>query len=106
VYPELKGVGDIDNAMINLKFVNNALGNIDVSRNAVYGYDIRTEVLGSEGGLLIGTLQQTSTLVMTRQGITHDTVPYFMERFGDAYAAEIRDFVACIIEDRPPSVTA
>jgi inositol 2-dehydrogenase len=105
VYPELKGVGDIDNAMINLKFVNNALGNIDVSRNAVYGYDIRTEVLGSEGGLLIGTLQQTSTLVMTRQGITHDTVPYFMERFGDAYAAEIRDFVACIIEDRPPSVT-
>jgi predicted dehydrogenase len=38
---ELKDVGDIDNAMINLKFVNNALGNIDVSRNAVYGYDIR-----------------------------------------------------------------
>jgi inositol 2-dehydrogenase len=105
VYPELKEVGDIDNAMINLKFVNNALGNIDVSRNAVYGYDIRTEVLGSEGGLLIGKLQQTSTLVMTPQGVTHDTVPYFMERFGEAYAAEIRDFVACILEDRPPSVT-
>jgi inositol 2-dehydrogenase len=105
VYPELKEVGDIDNAMINLKFVNNALGNIDVSRNAVYGYDIRTEVLGSEGGLLIGKLQQTSTLVMTRQGVTHDTVPYFMERFGEAYAAEIRDFVACILENRPPSVT-
>ena len=105
VYPELKEVGDIDNAIINFKFVNNALGNIDVSRNAVYGYDIRTEVLGSEGGLLIGKLQQTSTLVMTRQGVTHDTVPYFMERFGEAYAAEIRDFVACILENRPPSVT-
>ncbi len=105
VYPELKEVGDIDNAMINLKFVNNALGNIDVSRNAVYGYDIRTEVLGSEGGLLIGKLQQTSTLIMTRQGVTHDTVPYFMERFGEAYAAEIRDFVACIMENRSPSVT-
>jgi inositol 2-dehydrogenase len=105
VYPELKEVGDIDNAMINLKFINNALGNIDVSRNAVYGYDIRTEILGSEGGLLIGKLQQTSTLIMTRQGVTHDTVPYFMERFGEAYAAEIRDFVACILEDRSPSVT-
>jgi inositol 2-dehydrogenase len=104
VYPELKEVGDIDNAMINLKFANGALGNIDVSRNAVYGYDIRTEVLGSEGGLLIGKLQQTSMLVMTRQGVTHDTVPYFMERFGEAYAAEIRDFVACILEDRPPRV--
>ena len=105
VYPELNEVGDIDNAMINLKFANGALGNIDVSRNAVYGYDIRTEVLGSEGGLLIGKLQQTATLVMTRQGVTHDTVPYFMERFGEAYAAEIRDFVGCILEDRPPSVT-
>jgi inositol 2-dehydrogenase len=104
VYPELKEVGDIDNAMVNLKFANDAIGNIDVSRNAVYGYDIRTEVLGSEGGLLIGKLQQTATLVMTRQGVTHDTVPYFMERFGEAYAAEIRDFTNCILEDRPPRV--
>lgn len=105
VYPELKEVGDIDNAMINLKFANDAIGNIDVSRNAVYGYDIRTEVLGSEGGLLIGHLQQTATLVMTRAGVTHDTVPYFMERFGEAYANEIRDFVACLVENRAPSVT-
>jgi scyllo-inositol 2-dehydrogenase (NAD+) len=104
VYPELEEVGDIDNAMINLKFADGAIGNIDVSRNAVYGYDIRTEVLGSQGGLLIGKLQQTATLVMTRRGVTHDTVPYFMERFGEAYAAEIRDFAACIIENRLPSV--
>ena len=105
VYPELKEVGDIDNALINLRFANNAVGNIDLSRNAIFGYDIRTEVLGSEGSLLIGNLQQTSILVMTRQGITHDTIPGFMERFGDAYAAEIRDFVSCILEDREPNVT-
>ncbi len=105
VYPELKEAGDIDNAMINLKFANGTIGNIDVSRNAVYGYDIRTEVLGSEGGLLIGKLQQTAALVMTRQGVTHDTVPYFMERFGEAYSAEIRDFVSCILDDRSPSVS-
>jgi predicted dehydrogenase len=43
---------------------------------------------------------------MTRDGVTHDTVPYFMERFGEAYAAEIRDFVACILEGREPTVTA
>ncbi len=105
VYPELRDVGDIDNAMINLRFANGAIGNIDLSRNAVYGYDIRTEVLGSEGGLLIGYMQQTATLVMTSAGVTHDTVPYFMERFGEAYASEIRDFVACLVEDRLPSVT-
>lgn len=106
VYPELKGVGDIDNAVINLKFANNTVGNIDVSRNAVFGYDVRTEILGSEGALQIGSLQQTATLVLTRQGITHDTIPGFMARFADAYAAEVRDFVSCILEDRAPSVTS
>ena len=105
VYPELKEVGDIDNAVINLKFANDAVGNVDVSRNAVYGYDIRTEVIGSEGSLLIGKLQQTPMLVMTREGVRHDTVPYFMERFAEAYAAEIRDFVSCIRTDRMPSVS-
>ena len=105
VYPELKDVGDIDNAVINLRFANDAVGNIDISRNAVYGYDIRTEVLGSEGGLLIGKWQQTSTLMMTRNGIIHDTVPYFMERFSEAYAEEIRDFVKCIQQDRQPAVS-
>lgn len=105
VFPELNEVGDIDNALINLRFANDAVGNIALSRNATFGYDIRTEVLGSEGVLQIGNLRQTPTLVMTRRGVTHDTVPGFMERFGDAYAAEIRAFVACILEDREPMVT-
>jgi predicted dehydrogenase len=45
-----------------------------------------------------------AVVVMTSQGVTHDTVPYFMERFGEAYANEIRDFVACLLEDRQPSI--
>ena len=105
VFPELKEVGDIDNAVVNLKFANGAIGNVDVSRNAVYGYDIRTEVLGSDGGIMISKIRQTPILIMNRDGVTHDTIPYFMERFADAYAAEIRDFVACIVEDRQPAVT-
>ncbi len=105
VFPDLATVGDIDNAVVSIKFASGALGSIDVSRNAVYGYDIRTEVLGSEGGLQIGKLQQTATLTLTRAGVTHDTVPFFMERFAEAYAAEIQDFVRNVVEDRPPSVT-
>ncbi len=104
VFPELKEVDDIDNAVVNLRFANGAVGNLDVSRNAVYGYDIRTEVLGSDGGVLIGKMQQTATWVLTRSGVIHDTVPYFMERFGEAYAEEIRDFVRCILNDQPPAV--
>ena len=104
-FPELKEVGDIDNTVINLRFANDALGNIDMSRNAVYGYDIRTEVLGTDGSLWIGYLQQTPTLVLTRDGVTHDTVPYFMERFGIAYAEEIRVFVKHILDNTAPDVT-
>jgi len=105
VYPELMEVDDIDNAIISLKFENGAVGSIDVSRNAVYGYDVSTEVLGSEGSLFIGKERQTPLLVKTRAGITHDTVPYFMERFGEAYAAEIKDFVANLENDIEPSVS-
>lgn len=104
-FPELKDVGDIDNAVINLQFANGAVGNIDLSRNAVYGYDIRTEVLGTEGSLWIGYLQQTPTLVLTRSGVTHDTVPYFMERFAIAYAEEVRAFVRCIMDGAQPAPT-
>jgi len=105
VYPELKEVNDIDNAIISLKFENGAVGSIDVSRNAVYGYDVSTEVLGSEGSLFISKEKQTPLLVKTRAGVTHDTVPYFMQRFAEAYAAEIKDFVACLESDKEPTVS-
>lgn len=104
-FPELQEVGDIDNVVINLRFASGAIGNIDMSRNAVYGYDIRTEVLGTEGSLWIGYLQQTPTLVLTRGGVTHDTVPYFMERFGAAYAEQVRVFVHNILVGSQPEVT-
>jgi scyllo-inositol 2-dehydrogenase (NAD+) len=105
VFPELKDAGDIDNAVINLKFGNGAVGNVDVSRNAIYGYDIRTEVIGSEGSLFIGSLQQTPTLLLKRNNVSHDTIPGFMARFGDAYIAEMRDFVTAIVEERETAVT-
>ncbi len=82
VYPELKDVGDIDNAVINLRFANGMLGNVDLSRNSIYGHDVRTEILGSKGGLIVGKDRYTDLLVMTENSIAHDTVPYFMERFG------------------------
>lgn len=105
VFPELKEVDDIDNAVVNLKFANGAVGNLDLSRNAIYGYDIRTEVIGSEGTLFIGGLQQTMTWTLTKGQISHDTIPGFMERFAQAYADEIRDFVEAIDRDRDVAVS-
>ena len=104
VCDQLKEVGDIDNAVINLRFTNGALGNVEVSRNAFYGYDIRTEVLGSEGAITIGTQQHTPVVLLTRDGAQHDLVPYLMERFGEAYRAQIQHFVDCLHNGQSPSV--
>lgn len=102
--PELRAVGDIDNALTTLRFQGGAVGDVEVSRNAFYGYDIRSEVLGTDGALQVGYARQKPLLVMTRAGVSHDFVPYIMERFGEAYLAQIRDFADRVIEGRAPTV--
>lgn len=104
-YPEMKAIGDIDNAITSLYFTSGALGTIDLSRNGVYGYDIRTEILGTEGTVKIGYLRETPILVMTKDGITHDTVPYFTERFEQAYITQLQDFVNNVLQGQLPAVT-
>ena len=103
VYRRLAEEGGIDNGLVNIVFTDGALGNVELSRNATYGYDVRTEVLGSEGGLLIGGLQQTPLAVMSPAGVSHDVFPWFPERFKEAYLNEIRYFVECVRADRSPS---
>ena len=80
-YPELGEVGDIDNAIVTMTFTSGKLGVVDLTRNGIYGYDISTELLGTAGTIRIGYLRETPILVMTKNSIAHDTVPYFMERF-------------------------
>jgi len=103
-YPEINEVGDIDNAVINLTFENGSLGVIDLTRNGVYGYDIRTEVLGTQGTVKVGYLRETPIVVMTKEGVTHDTVPWFMERFGEAYVAQLQNFIDHLQNQKEPSI--
>jgi len=105
-YPEMKEIGDIDNAIINMNFENGTLGVVDLSRNGVYGYDIRAEILGTKGTLKIGYLRETPLTVLTKEGVTHDVVPYFMERFGEAYYLQIKNFVDNVLQDNEPAITA
>jgi len=104
-YPELKTVGDIDNAVVSLTFVNGALGMVDLSRNGIYGYDISTELLGDAGTLRIGYLRETPLYVMTKNSIAHDTVPHFMERFAIAYTTQLQDFARNVLQGRKASLT-
>lgn len=105
VYPELLEVGDVDNAMINVRFERGGLGNVEVSRTANYGYDIQCNIIGTKGALQVGYLQETPVLLLTPEGGRHDIVPHFPQRFGAAYTAQIAHFVDCLRENKTPSVT-
>ena len=104
-YPELKTVGDIDNAIVSLRFADGRLGVVDLSRNGIYGYDIATELLGTEGTLRIGYLRETPLLVLTKGSVSHDTVPYFMERFAGAYTTQLQNFAGNVLGGRPAPIT-
>ena len=104
-YPELKTVGDIDNAVVSLVFADGRLGTVDLSRNGIYGYDISTELLGDAGTLRIGYLRETPLYVMTKNSIAHDTVPHFMERFAIAYTTQLQDFARNVLQGRKPTLT-
>jgi predicted dehydrogenase len=105
-YPELASVGDIDNAIATLTFANGTLGVVDLTRSGIYGYDISTEILGLEGTIRIGYLRETPIVIMTKaNGVSHDTVPYFMERFRDAYTNQLQNFAQNVQRERPAPVT-
>ena len=104
-YPEMKGIGDWDNAITNLRFKNGCIGVVHLSRNGVYGYGIHTEITGTEGTIQIGYDRETPVLVMTKDTIAHDTVPGFYERFENAYIVQLQDFVRNLTERRPPPIT-
>ncbi len=104
-YPELNEVGDIDNAVVTLTFASGRIGMVDLSRSGIYGYDIFGEILGTTGTLRIGYLRETPLFVMTKNHVAHDTVPFFMERFRDAYPAQLQNFVDNLQNDREPTIT-
>jgi inositol 2-dehydrogenase len=104
-YPELATVGDIDNAVASLAFASGTIGVVDLSRSGIYGYDISTEILGLEGTLRIGYLRETPVMLLTKNCVAHDTVPYFMERFRDAYTAQLQNFAQNVLQERTPPIT-
>jgi scyllo-inositol 2-dehydrogenase (NAD+) len=105
-YPELETVGDIDNAIASLTFTSGKLGVVDLTRSGIYGYDISTEILGLEGTIRIGYLRETPIVIMTKaNGVSHDTVPYFMERFRDAYTSQLQNFAQNVLHQRETPIT-
>jgi myo-inositol 2-dehydrogenase / D-chiro-inositol 1-dehydrogenase len=97
--------GDVDTAVVLLKFQSGALGTIDNSRQAVYGYDQRIEVFGSKGSVVVENKTPTEVTIHSADAIQSDKpLHFFLERYQEAYLAEMNQFITCILEDKKPPV--
>ena len=106
VDPGIGEAGDVDTAVITLRFANGAIGTIDNSRKAIYGYDQRVEVFGSGGMVQANNNTPDNDVYANADGV-HSAKPlyFFLERYMESFIAEMKDFVKSIQEDTPPSVT-
>jgi myo-inositol 2-dehydrogenase / D-chiro-inositol 1-dehydrogenase len=102
VDPEIGKAGDVDTAIINLTFANGALGVIDNSRKAVYGYDQRVEIFGSRGMISADNNYPENHRYYASDGI-HSSLPlnFFMERYLESYSNEMKMFCDAIINNLP-----
>ncbi|MCC6615863.1 MAG: inositol 2-dehydrogenase [Anaerolineae bacterium] len=106
VDPAIGEAGDIDTAVITLKFANGAIGTIDNSRQAVYGYDQRVEVFGSGGSVSSANWYPDAVTLSTADNVRRGLpLNFFMERYTPSYQTEMAAFIRCLQEDTPPPVT-
>ena len=105
IRPEVAQYGDVVASVVNLQYQQGAIGNVESYVQAAYGYDVRTEIVGSQGSILVGSLHQTPAVFLTVRGGEQILADHFLTRFADAYLGEVRDFVQSILNDRAPQVS-
>jgi predicted dehydrogenase len=94
-----------DLTMVELAFSRGAVAHIEAMWGARYAYDIRSEILCEDGAVVVGGFAQTMLTVLRAGERRDDLYPGFLERYADAYVAELRDFVDGVFDRRPPAVT-
>jgi len=106
VDPEIGKAGDLDTALIVLRFRNGVIGTIDNSRKAIYGYDQRVEILGSDGKIDTENCYPNQATVSNGKSVYTDLpLNFFMERYTESFATELKSFTAAVLENRPTVVT-
>ncbi len=100
VDPGIGAAGDVDTAAVLLKTASGKIAQISNSRRATYGYDQRIEVHGSGGLLSAGNRHATTVTHADSKGYTSDpALPFFLERYAEAYRAELDAFVAGVLDN-------
>jgi myo-inositol 2-dehydrogenase/D-chiro-inositol 1-dehydrogenase len=106
VDPAIGEAGDLDTAMILLRFRNGVIGMIDNCRQAAYGYDQRAEILGSDGKIATENCYPNQATISTGACVKKDLpFNFFMDRYTESYTNEIRSFVQSVVNDQPVPVT-
>ena len=97
VDPAIGAAGDVDTAVVTMTYADGRIAVIRNSRRAVYGYDQRVEVLGSDGLLQVGNMLENTVRRSTAAGVAGAKPTYFfLERYMPAYAAEWDAFVTAV----------
>lgn len=95
-----------DTATVSLTLKNGTLGLIDSVCPCFYGYDARAEIIGSKGIMFVGSLQDSTTITCTRENsIVIKQTMSWRKRFHEAYVAEDRHFIECILNNKKPAVS-
>jgi myo-inositol 2-dehydrogenase / D-chiro-inositol 1-dehydrogenase len=106
VDPAIGEAGDVDTAMIMLRFDNGVIGTIDNSRRAVYGYDQRVEAFGSGGAINTANNYPNAATISDAQSVRRDLpLNFFMERYTESFLREMQAFVQAVLRDEPVPVT-
>ncbi len=106
VDPAIGAAGDLDTAIISMRFRNGVIGTIDNCRQAVYGYDQRAEVLGSAGAIATNNVYRNEAIISRAAEIKRDPpLRFFMDRYTDSYVNEIRAFIDAVVNDKPVPVS-
>ncbi len=100
-YPEY-----YDTCGVLMEFENGVIGMISGAQYVQYGYDSRTEILGTDGIIKVGTQHANSVEVVAKDQVcTTDSIVSWRTLFTDAYTAEANAFADCIVNDTEPEVT-
>lgn len=103
VEPALAAFDDIDHGIVTLRFRGGALGLLQAGWRAPWGYDIRAEVHGSRGKVVTEVDEKFPTRLYDEHGRGGERHDRFVERFRDAYLAELQAFVDAIRADKAPT---
>lgn len=105
VDPAIGEAGDVDTAMVIMRTASGHLCHISNSRRAVYGYDQRIEVFGSEGMLRAENERNNMVQRFGKDGIVSARIPdFFIDRYAAAYKRELNDFVDALKRNQAPAV--